>query len=502
MGSAAHTFCISGARILPLGKEPGVLPPTDIWVSDKRIVAMSPPGTPSPFVEPCEIFRFENALVLPGLINAHSHSASTLQRGTVPGAPLDLFVMEAMSRRSKRSAHHVRIAALLHAVEMLKHGITGVVDHLRHGAMPSAEAVLIAMEAYDDIGMRAVVAPMFEDRPYIDSLPIEKARLPEAITSRWTGMQIPAPADYFKMLEEVLASRSNSRVKLMLGVDGPQRCSRDLLERAGDFARRHEIGLHTHLLEAKTQALMAPNAFGGSFVAYLDSFGLIGPRSSLAHFVWCSDRDIELAAERGVNVVNNPVSNLVLGSGIQPTSRLRAAGIPVALGTDGASSNAMSMFEQAKFSMLLSRICNIDQEDWITASQAIRMATEGGAAVLNEAGHVGLIAVGARADLAILDLGADAHKPLGDIWNHLVMYETGRSIQTVFVDGERVLDAGKCTELNEDDIYAEAFELAARDFADNAGSIETTRAERPVFKGLIDEALRRDFALNRFAHLN
>jgi 5-methylthioadenosine/S-adenosylhomocysteine deaminase len=304
------------------------------------------------------------------------------------------------------------------------------------------------------------------------------------------------------MMEEVAATwRGRERVHLMLGVDGPQRCTPHLLELAGDFAARHDVGLHTHLLEAKTQALMAPAEFDGSFVAYLDHFGLIGPKSSLAHFVWCTDRDIELAAEKRVNVVNNPVSNLLLGSGLQPTWRLLEAGVTVGLGSDGCSGNAISLLEQAKFSMLLSRISQTDCDRWITAPQALRMATANGGTVLGHPDSLGAIKVGGTADLAVFNMSDSIHRPMGDIWNHLVMYESGHAVDTVLVGGEIVLRDGRCTRLDEDGIYAEAAEWAARDHAENAPYLAETRSERSAFQPLILEILQRDTAINRFAHL-
>ncbi|HTP84381.1 MAG TPA: amidohydrolase family protein [Alphaproteobacteria bacterium] len=493
---------ITGAKIAPLGGSDDLLDDMDLWIGGGRIAAIAPKGEAAPFAEGTfETLAFSNALVLPGLINSHSHSASALQRGKIGGAPLDLFVMEAMSRRSHRPLEIVRVGALLHAIEMLKHGVTGVVDHFRHGAMPSTEAVLTVFQAYQDIGIRAAVAPMFEDRRYIDSLPIEAARLPRDIQDRWVRMTPKSPDDYFVMMEEVVAeTRGGERVRLMLGVDGPQRCTQALLEKTGEFAARHRMGLHTHLLEAKTQALMAPG-IGGSFVAYLDRFGLISEKSSLAHFVWCTDRDIELAAEKRVNVVNNPVSNLVLGSGLQPTTRLLEAGVRVAVGSDGCSSNAINMFEQAKFSMLLSRISQPDCDRWMTSRQALGLATAGGAAVLGEPGKLGAIEVGAHADLAILRLDSDIHRPLGNVWNHLVMYETGQSIDTVLVAGEVVVKAGRCTQVDEDEIYASAQEFATQDEQNNAQHLSATRGERSVFQPLITEALGRPMDVNRFARL-
>jgi len=493
---------ITGTKIAPLGDSSDVLEGMDIWISGGRIEAIAPTDASPVLSGNYETHAFSNALVLPGLINSHSHSASALQRGTSPGAPLDLYVMEAMSRRSRKTMQHVRVSVLIHAIEMLKHGITGVVDHFRGGPVPTVEAVSTVFQAYQDVGMRAVVAPMFEDKRYIDSLPIDQSRLPSDIQHRWNDMKPPLADDYFAMMEEVAETWSGGdRVRLMLGVDGPQRCTPQLLEMAGDFSARHSVGLHTHLLEAKTQALMAPPEFGGSFVAYLDHFGLIGPKSSLAHFVWCTDRDIELAAEKRVNVVNNPVSNLLLGSGLQPTWRMVEAGVSIGLGSDGCSGNAISVLEQAKFSMLLSRISQPDCDRWITAKQAIRMATAGGGAVLGEPEMLGAIRVGARADLAVYNLADRTHCPLGDIWNHLVMYETGQAVDTVFIDGEIVLKGGRCTMIEEDEVYEKASEFAARDHAENAPYLAMTRGERPAFQSLITEILKQDTSLNRFARL-
>jgi 5-methylthioadenosine/S-adenosylhomocysteine deaminase len=493
---------ITGAKIITLDHGAEVLEDSDLWIADGRIVALLPKGSQAPLDRPVETLALQNALVVPGLVNAHSHSYASLLRGSVPGAPLDLFVMEAMARRAPRSVRQVKVAVLLQAVEMLKNGVTGVVDHFRFGALPTFEAIDAAFAAYTECGMRAAVAPMFEDKVYLDSMPLDECQLPPRVRDRWRAMRTPSPDDYFAMMEDVLLEwRGRDRLQVLIGIDGPQRCTPRLLEMAGDFASRHGIGLHTHLLEAKTQALMAPKDYTGSFVAYLDHFGLIGPKSSLAHFVWCNDRDIELAAERGVNVVQNAVSNLVLGSGIQPTARLLEAGVNVALGCDSSSCGPASIFEQAKLSMLLSRVSQPDCDRWITAPQAMRMAASHGGAVLGEPGNLGVIRAGAHADLAIIDLTKPTYRPLGDIWNHLVMYETGASVDTVLVAGEIVVRNGRCTRLNEDDLLAEADELAAHDHSANAESLAATRAERPAFQPLIHEALQRPSAVDRFAHL-
>ncbi len=494
---------ITGARIAQLEEPASILDNTDLWIADGRILALLPAGTPAPAAGEVETLAFHNAVVIPGLINSHSHSASSVQRGCIAGSPLDLFVLDALTRRAPKPMRQVRAAALLQATEMLRRGITGCVDHFRHAGLPTVEAVMMVFSAYRDVGLRVAVAPMYEDRRHVDSLPIDQSQLPAEVRERWLASRPPAPENYFAMMEEVATEwRRRDRVQLLLGVDGPQRCSPHLLELTGEFAARHGIGLHTHVLEAKTQAMVAPADHQHSFVSLLDRYGLINPKSSLAHFVWCTDRDIELSAERGVNIVNNPVSNLLLGSGLQPTARLLEAGVNVALGSDGAGGNPISLFEQAKFAMLLSRVSQPDCERWITAPQALRMATRNGGAVLGEPGALGVIKVGAHADLAVVDLNRAVHRPLGDIWNHLVMYETGDGVDTVLVGGEVVVRNGRCTKVNDDDVLAEAEELALADRRANEPYMSRARTERAALQALITKALEKQIPLERFARLN
>jgi cytosine/adenosine deaminase-related metal-dependent hydrolase len=293
----------------------------------------------------------------------------------------------------------------------------------------------------------------------------------------------------------------DGRLDLLLGVDGPQRCTPRLLEMSGDFAKRHRMGLHTHLLEAKTQHLLAPSEYGGSFVRYLDRFGLINERSSLAHFVWCTDDDIALAAERRVNVVHNPVSNLILGSGILPAAKLVRAGVNVALGTDGQSGSPPSILEQAKFASLLSRVCDTNPAHWLGPRASLRMATEGGAAVLGLAGETGAIAAGMRADLALVDVTGPSWRPRGDVYSHLVQLETGANVRTVLVEGEVVVREGRCVKINEADVLEEAHALASENARANAASLAAVEHDTPHLLNLLLGALERRVEHNRFADL-
>lgn len=499
-GSGALRKCITGADVLRDGHVADA-EALDVWIEGDTIVALTPRGAPPHFTGPVERIDGRDCLAFTGLINGHSHSYSSLLRGTCAGEPLDLFVLEAMSRRAPRTEAMVRIAGLLHSLEMLKRGITAQVDHFRHGALPSVAGVDALFGAYREIGIRATVAPMYEDRPYVESLPFSLDQLPPGIRARFANASIPAPEAYFEMLGEITARWRgvDGRLDVLIGVDGPQRCTERLLGLAADFAGRHDMGNHTHVLEAKTQALVADRV-GGSLVGWLDRFGLVTPKSSFAHFVWASDHDVALVAERGATPVHNPGSNFHLGSGVARVPHLLRAGIDVALGTDGGSGLPLNMLEAAKLASLASRITEVDPRQWITSRTAFRMATEHGAKVLGMAGRLGRVAPGMTADLALVDTRGLDWAPRGDVFNHLIMYESGNAIRTVLVGGEMVIRDGKSTRIDEDALLDEARAIAGTQARDNAAALASFEAERPAWLPLVMEALARPAAVERLMH--
>jgi 5-methylthioadenosine/S-adenosylhomocysteine deaminase len=480
-------FFIRGAEVLT-PKGPELL---DIWIDAGRIAALTTPGAAPHLNGETTTIDGRGQLAIPGLFNGHTHSQSALQQGAVPGEPLDVFIMRSMARRAPRSDRMLRIGALFHAMSMLKRGITSCIDHVRDGPMPTARGIGVVLQAYREIGIRAAVAPMYEDRMYLDSLPIDAEALPSELRGRLSAAKRPPPEAYFDMMEELLPWRGvDGRIDVLLGVDGPQRCTPRLLEMAGDFASRHRMGLHTHLLEAKTQHLLAPRDHGGSFVRYLDRFGLINERSSLAHFVWCTDEDIALAAERGVGVVHNPVSNLILGSGILPAAKVVHAGVNIALGTDGQSGSPPSILEQAKFASLLSRVCDTDPAHWLGPAETFRMATQGRQ-----------IAPGLRADIALIDVTGPLWRPRGELYHHLVQMEDGSNVRSVFVEGELAVKEGRCVKIDEAGVLEEAHALATENARANAASLGTAEQDAPHILNLVLGALRRPVSANRFADL-
>jgi len=493
---------ILGASLLTNDVEIGIVEPGDLWFEDSIIKYAGPAGGFTP-PRDGQVNRIDgrDKVVMPGLINAHMHSYAGLLKGTVDTIPLDVFMINAIVGAGERRPRDVYISALVGCLEMLKTGSTACLDHFSHRPRHDPDALESALRAYADSGVRVALAPMFSDLPFIDTIPMPPDGIPADLRAELTG---PAadPAPYFEMMADALnAWRGHPHVSLILGVDSPQRCSHGLLEAAGQFCADHGIGNHTHLLEARTQAAMAADRHGDGFVAYLDELGLVNERSSLAHFIWCTDRDIERAAERGVNVIHNPTSNMVIGSGIQPLLRLKSAGIPVAFGSDGLNAGNMSMFEKVRAAAHLHRVTEPDCDRWLTSGELLRMATVKGASAIGAAGRLGSPKPGQLADIVVLDGRTMALSPRGALDVQLCLYETGASVEQVFVNGEHVLRDGEPTRFSAADILAEASEIAERLAHDNREHVERAKAYHPYIKKMVVDVMRHGSGPCRLAQL-
>ena len=480
---------IANTTIVTCDRDGTLIEDGDIVMGGGRIVFAGPAGgwTP-PEDASVETISGRNHVAMPGLANCHTHSYAALLKGTVDAQPLDVFMVNAILGAGARTPRDVYLSAQIQALEMLTTGSTACLDHFSHRPHHTAEALDAACEAFSDAGVRAAVAPMFSDMPFAKTVPLDGELDADLIAALPAGPQSTDP--FFEMMEGAVRRwRDHPRVSIMLGVDSPQRCTPALLERAGAFCAEHGIGNHSHLLEAKTQWAMAEGRDPRGFVAYLRDRGLAGPKSSFAHFVWCTETDIANAAESGVHVVHNPASNLILGSGLQPLLRLMEAGVSVAFGSDGLNAGHMSMFEKIRLATLLPRIAESDPDRWLTAGNALRTGTVNGAAVLGRAGEAGEIAEGQFADVVLLDGRSVALSPRGAIAPQIVFHETGGSVRHVFVGGERVLADGAPTRFDGAGILAEAHEAAARLARDSREALERAEAFRPGIIAMVKRVL-------------
>ena len=423
-------------------------------------------------------------IVMPGLINAHTHSNQSIEKGLCDALPLDSWMVVASYGGAGATLQptDLYLSTMVGALEMVATGTTAVLDCPRCDQRWFDEGMDQIMYAYRDVGMRANVAAQYSDLDFLDSLPMS------LIGEDRPRPRTAAVPELLARLEPYLERWRNKhpRLRPLLGPSSLPRCSSELFEASVDLAKRRGVGLHTHLLSAKSQVPVARARYGGSTVAFLERIGAIQPWTSFAHAIWLDDAEIARLGELGGTIVHNPVSNLKLGAGIAPVPAMLRAGVTVGLGTDGASSNdSQNMFETIKTAAILQRPI-VPQSEWPTALDALRMCWDGGARALGQ--RIGRIAPGYRADLAMLRARELRIAPKEQIAQQLVYAELGRSVDTVMVDGDVILEQGRVTSVDADGLLADAQRLidgiwgtlAARTarFAEIAPKLE--RLEREV----------------------
>ena len=386
-------------------------------------------------------------IVMPGLVNAHSHLTEILQKSFRDNVRMEIW--RGYRAMTEDLAHlkpeEIGTAAELACSEMLKNGVTAVVDHFSTRPGLSVDKMEAILGAFEKTGIRGMLVPSLRDQDFI--------RLATRAPSRGNRVQQRSPEPWKEEVLTVLARlrRVPALSGIMLGPSSPMNCSDALLREVVKIAEQYDLGIHTHLLETRLQSWAAPKLYKKTLCAHLAEVGFLSPRLSAAHGVWLDEREMDLLASSGASVVHNPASNLKLGSGIARVAQLKKRGVNVALGTDGGdTSDSYSIFEQMRLAAYVSRVVAEDPENWITAMDSLRMGTVNGAqAVPAWRGKIGMVKPGYRADLVLLKPSLRL-RPLRDIVHQLVFCEAGQSVDTVLVDGKVVLEGGRLIGVDEE----------------------------------------------------
>jgi 5-methylthioadenosine/S-adenosylhomocysteine deaminase len=390
-------------------------------------------------------------IAMPGMVNAHCHSAANLVRGMMPSKPLEIW--RAYYRASLRDMREEDFyaSALLGAMEMLKNGATTVLDHFAGSAACRFMGAGSAIQAMRDLGLRHVAALTVTDKNYEDTIPLGQtdARLDDEI-KRMSASEAKTTRAWLDECEEFVAT-FHAPEKLTTACPGPsavQRCTDELLSGCAEISRQKNLPLHIHLAETKAQQVQGNTLYGHSLLQHLESLGVVGTNLSCAHSIWIEDSDVELFAKRGATPVHNPASNLRIGSGLANVKEFLVAGIKVGLGTDGAASNdGQNMFDATRLVALIHNQAGSDFNQWVTPAQALAMATRNGARAFGlEAGE---LAAGKLADIVLLRRDTPAYRPLNDVVNQIVFCENGSNVDTVIINGEVVVEGGRLTKVDE-----------------------------------------------------
>ncbi|MGH7267374.1 MAG: amidohydrolase family protein [Candidatus Rokuibacteriota bacterium] len=437
---------IEDALVVTMDAGRRVLDPGHVLIEGRRLAAVGRGRYPGDRARH-EVHDAAGHIVMPGLVNGHTHSYANLVKGTLENIPLEIWMLYAMPQGRHMEPEDVVINAALGAIDMLKGGVTCCLDQL---AEDRENLALVARE-YRRIGLRAVLAPMFGDVAYGQTLP-EVMTLPGGDRPH-SGRRAPPTADGILAMVEDLAAechRPDEGIVIGVGPSGPQRCTDALLRGSADLADRLDLPIHTHLLETRAQEVTAYRLYGRSMVDHLDRLGFLRRRLSLAHAIWLTREEIDLVAARGASVVSNPVCNMGAGSGVPPLLHYRAAGVNVGLGTDGANGpGRQSMFEVMKAAGMAARIQDWDFARWPTAMDLLAMATSGSARALGLGDQVGSLEPGKQADLVLLRRDVPALTPLNDVAWQLVQGVPESAVERVIVGGRIVVDRGRVLTVDE-----------------------------------------------------
>jgi 5-methylthioadenosine/S-adenosylhomocysteine deaminase len=387
-------------------------------------------------------------LAIPGLVNAHTHSPENCLRGSGVCLPLESWLTRMFGVAGQFSPQDHYACALAGAVEMLGTGTTAVLDHL-WGTPPSIEGAEATLSAYRDAGMRAAVAPLVADADFTAAL-AERHHW-DLSGALFTDLAGSTPAHEAVAQIDALArdwhDRETRRLQVFAGPCGVQWCSDELLAGLAESARRHDTSLTIHLLETRLQDCVARERFGVTAVRALERLGLLEARCSLAHGVWIDPSDLELIADRGSAVVHNPAANLRLGSGRAAVPEMLAAGVTIALGSDGtACSDNTVIWTQIKLASLVHNDFAADR--WVSPRDALTMATTGGAAALGLTGSLGRLEPGALADITLVDRRGEGLAGVSDLEAGLALSETGRGVVHTIVAGEPVVVDRRCEKVD------------------------------------------------------
>lgn len=432
-----------------------------VLVEDDQVRAVGS-GAPPADVRPERRIDATGKVVLPGLVNTHHHLPQTLTRNvrSVQEAPLFRWLTELYQVWRHADADAIDAAARVGLGELLLTGCTTSTDHLY--LFPRGQERLIDVEiaAARDLGIR-----FHPTRGSMSRGASQGGLPPDDVVQDEDAIL----ADCRRLIREHHDPRPRAMTRIALAPCSPFSVTDDLMRRTADLARSEGVRLHTHLAETLDEDAYCLANYGCRPVEYLRRLGWLGGDVWLAHCVHLDDDEVSLFGERGTGVAHCPSSNFRLGSGIAPVRKLLEAGAPVGLGVDGSASNDTSnMLAEARQALLAHRL-GADPARWITAEEALWMATRGGAACLGR-DDVGSLEPGKAADLILVDTRRLSYAGAGDdLLAALVFSPWPEPVDTVMVNGRIVVEGGRLPGVDVPALVERADRIAAGMRAKAAG---------------------------------
>lgn len=492
---------IRGARVLTMDDADSELV-ADILVDGGKIAMIGPALSAHPMAAGATVHPAEGMLAMPGLVNGHLHSPGNHMKGVLDDLPLEIFMLYEVPPLNDKppSPRLSYLRTMLGAMEMLKLGVTSVFDDAFHNPVPTMETVDAIMQAYVDIGMRAVVTidqpnlVDYEKYPFLkEILPPEQRKAMED-SPRMSGDELVA------MYKSYIAKWKGKLASPGVSCSAPQRVDPAYFAALAGLAREHGIPYAIHILETKLQRVLGKEKFGKSLVQYTRDMGVLDRHVEVIHSIWVDDADIQAMADAGCTVSHQPLCNLKIGSGVMPFRRIRDAGINVCLGSDEATTDdTANLWTVAKVAGIVHKITDPEYRRWPTAPEILRCMTRGGARAMQQEKRIGMLAPGYDADFILIDLDTLNFTPLNDLRRQLVFCENGSSVAAVFVSGRKVCENGRLLTVDEQALKAEIRE-AMREYQEVIApqSARNAAVLEPYYREMYLRASKTDVGMNRW----
>ena len=430
------SLLVVGGTVVTQNPAHQIFAPGAVAINASEIVDVGTPEAMALKYRSVDTITVRDQIILPGLINTHTHAPMVMYRGLAD----DLALMDWLNKyifpaeAKTVSPEMVRIGTRLAALEMIESGTTTFAD------MYYFEDVIARTTR--EAGLRGVLGETIIQFPVADAkTPAEGLARAERYIREFKDDPLVTPA------VAPHALYTNDRATLVA---------------AAELGRRFGVPVLIHLAETEDEVRIAREQYKLSPVASLDSIGFFGPRTLAAHGIWVSDDDIAILKRRGVGVSHNPESNMKLASGAAPVTKYVKAGVALGLGTDGAASNNdLDMFEAMRQASFLAKHAEHDPTA-VSARTALDLATIGGARALGMEGRIGSIEAGKRADLITVAMNSARQTPMYDPVSHLVYVTRGDDVRTTIVDGKILMRNRQVKTLDAAAVIAEANRLAQK----------------------------------------
>jgi 5-methylthioadenosine/S-adenosylhomocysteine deaminase len=488
---------IEGGRLLTAGRLDGAF--ANLLIDGDEIAAVLSPD--ESVTDDARRVDATDRLLIPGLVNAHTHATVHLSKGLADRWSLELLLNAYPWTGGGRTLEYKYLSAYIGAVEMLQKGCTACYDLVAEMPAPSLEGIDAVARAYGDAGMRALIAPMMADRSLYQAIPGLLEAMPAGLRERAEAIRLNPYEASLATCRKLVETWSwdRDRLRPALAPTIPHHCSDEFIVGCRDLARQHGIGVQMHVAESKVQAVVGVKRYGTTLVGHLHKLGLLAPSFTAAHAIWIDNEDMQRLADSGASVAHNPGSNFKLGSGLAATRRMRDRGVPFGIGTDGCiSSDNLNMFEAMRLAAFGSRVQGLDPREWLTAAEAFEAATVGGARALGLADRIGQLAPGFKADVVFLDLTSINYVPLNEPLLHVVFCEDATGVDRVMVGGEVVVEDGQVVGVDMRKLAADAGNAATRLAEVNSGARALVQALEPVVLDYCVGLARQPYHVHRW----